>query len=80
MTTRWGILWRSDNALDGKRHHLMWNGVQPFLYRTKREAAAAIRERFGYIADRPDLCREPHGWRMPIPVRVRVELITGDRA
>lgn len=41
-------------------------------FRTKREAAAFIKQQFGYIAKRPDLRTEPHGWKMPRPVRVRI--------
>ncbi len=72
--TRWAVQWRSDNRLDGKTRHFMWDGVQPFLFRTRQKARDAIRERWGYIRNRPDLRREPCGWKMPIPVRVTVTL------
>lgn len=87
----WGILWRSDNRLDGKREALMGlltaphgdghpvftpaGAEQPTItFRTKREAKAFIKDRFGYIAERSDLRREPHGWKMPQPVRVRISV------
>lgn len=41
-------------------------------FKTKAAAAAFIADRYGYIANRKDLRGEPHGWRMPIPVRVLV--------
>lgn len=85
MTEGWAIKWRSDNALDGKREYLIGRyacggappeleGYPKFLFRTRRAALAAIKEHYGYIAKRPDLRREPHGWRVPVPVRVRVEI------
>jgi hypothetical protein len=41
-------------------------------FKTRAAALAFINDRYGYIRDRADLRREPHGWRMPIPVRVRI--------
>ena len=90
----WGILWRSNNKLDGERRMLIGHaygrqveceaGCYPYApagavqhtltYKTKREAAAAIKEHFGYIAKRKDLRMEPHGWRMPVPVKVIIEV------
>ena len=71
---RWAVEWRSDNRLDGRTRHFMWDGVVPFLFRTRREAREHITERYGYIKDRPDLRREPCGWKMPRPVRILVSL------
>ena len=85
----WGILWRSDNRLDGKREHLVGQITAPhgdghpivkpagdaqvtLTFKTKRAAVDFIKARFGYIAKRPDLRAEPHGWKMPVPVRVRI--------
>lgn len=67
----WGILWRSQNRLDGKTERLV-GGVPPVVFQYKREAASYIKEHYGYIANRADLRVEPHGWRMPKPVRVRL--------
>jgi hypothetical protein len=74
QSERWGVCWRSDNQLDGRTRHLIWNGVGPHLFRTRREALAYIRAHYGYLARHPDLRREPHGWKMPVPVRVIVTL------
>jgi hypothetical protein len=71
---RWAVQWRSENRLDGKCERFMWNGVVPYLFRTRREALAFVREKYGDIATRADLRAEPHGWRMPRPVRVEVVL------
>jgi hypothetical protein len=68
------VLWRSQNRLDGRVERPQWAGGKPLLFRTKREAAAYIRERWGYIATRKDLRAEPHGWRMPVPQKVVVIL------
>lgn len=68
----WALLWRSDNALDGKsRHFITENGV-PVLFATRAAARDHARAKYGYIAKRKDLRSEPHGWRMPAPVRVKL--------
>ena len=79
MTNLWGVLWRSENKLDGKREYIM-NGDRcvPVLFRTKKEANKLIQKRYGHIKDRPDLRKEPHGWKMPIPVKVKVEVDCGE--
>ena len=71
---RWGLLWRSCNKLDGQSRHLICSNCLPVIFLTKRQAREYAREHYGYIARRQDLRREPHGWRMPIPVRVIIEL------
>lgn len=71
---RWGALWRSNCLLDGESKHVMFDKGMPKLFHTRKEAAAWIKETHGYIAKRQDLRREPHGWRMPIPVRVFIKM------
>ena len=71
---RWAIKETCDNKLDGHREWFHWDGTLPFLFRTRREAREYINEHFGYIRNRPDLQREPHCWKIPKPVKVRVEL------
>ncbi len=44
------------------------------LFRTRAECRAWIDEHYGYIRTRADLRAEPHGWRMPRAVKVRVVL------
>lgn len=68
----WGGLWHSENKMDGVREHLLFRDCLPVLFRTRREAREFIQEKYGYIAKRPDLQSEPHGWRVPKPVRVNV--------
>ena len=73
-TMRWAIEWYSKNALDGVTRHFMWDGERPRLYLTRAAARAEIKAEYGYILTRPDLRAEPHGWRLPRAVRVRVKL------
>lgn len=70
---RWAIRWHSKNSLDGRQRYLMWDyGTMPLLFKTRREAREYRNEKWGYIRDRKDLRSEPHGWRLPQVVRVRV--------
>ena len=70
----WGALWRSNNQKDGYTSHLLNNDCLPMLFRTRRESRDYIDHMYGYIKTRPDLRAEPHGWKMPIAVRVRVSI------
>lgn len=71
----WGVLWRSDNSLDGSTRRLMLDCGVPLTFRTRRAAREFIQKRWGYIASRPDLRAEPHGWRMPEARKVEIQLI-----
>ena len=71
--TRWGLMWRSEDRLDGKDRHLICEHCLPKLFRTRSEARAFADQHYGYIKTRHDL-RKAYGWRMPVPVRVKVEL------
>ncbi|MEO5368300.1 MAG: hypothetical protein H7831_18475 [Magnetococcus sp. WYHC-3] len=74
MRNVWGILWRSKNKLFGKAEHLIWKFGKPILYPSRKEAREYIELEYGYIRTRPDLRAEPHGWKMPIPVKVKIEV------
>ena len=67
----WGVEWRSKNQLDGVQRRLQWDHDLR-LFRTRRECRAFIVEKYGYINQRADLRTEPHGWQLPIAVRVEV--------
>lgn len=73
---RWGALWHSRNRLDGLKEFLLFEVGEfiPALFTTRRKARAWIAKRYGYIAQRSDLRKEPHGWRLPRPVRVTITL------
>jgi hypothetical protein len=74
MTERllWGAMWRSENKLDGKNRHLISRDLLPVLFLTRKEARKFIKSEYGYIKTRKDLRVEPHGWRLPVPIRVKV--------
>lgn len=71
---RWAILWRSENKSDGVSEWFMWEDCRPLLFQSRREARDFVESRFAYIKTRPDLRAEPHGWKLPRPVRVLVNL------
>jgi hypothetical protein len=78
--TGWGIMDRSDNRLDGRRRVLVWENLMPLIFHTRSEARIYARERYGYIAHRPDLQAEPHGWKTPQIVRVQVMFMLEDES
>jgi hypothetical protein len=71
---RWAIKEVCTNKLDGHREWFHWSGTAPLLFATKRQASSYIKEKYGHRHRRPDLRKEPFCWRMPKPVKVRVEL------
>jgi len=71
---RWAIKETQDSPLDGHREWFHWNGVCPWLFRSRSDARAHITEHYGYRRTRPDLRKSPHCWRMPQAVLVKVEL------
>lgn len=73
-SVRWGVLWRTNAAsIDGTREYIVGDYPRPtHCFTSRAQARAFIKERWGYIAARPDLRKAPHGWMIPIPVRVRV--------
>ena len=71
----WGILWRQENKLEGRRQYLLYRDRMPYLASTRMEARKIINFHWAYLNYRDDLRREPHGWKMPIPVKVRLEMV-----
>ena len=67
---RWAIKHRSLNMTDGKREYFDAYRTTFALFLTRRDAKEHIEEHFGYIKNRPDLRAEPHGWKMPVAVKV----------
>lgn len=71
----WAAKWRSQCLLDGKEEYLIGAGhIPPLLFKTREDCRAHIRIKYGYIATRADLRREPHGWKMPVPIKVTVKI------
>ena len=68
----WCLMWRSKNEKDGESKHYMLHDCLPCLFRKRREARAYASKEYGYIKHRKDLRSEPHGWRLPKPVRVTI--------
>lgn len=66
----WSVKWRSHNRLDGTTEHFM--GGHAAVFCSREAARIYIRDKYGYIKTRPDLQLEPHGWKMPIPVKVKI--------
>jgi hypothetical protein len=85
-TYGWAIEWRSKNRLDGETRYFMcdsslWSKApEPYaayrrmLFETRAQARAYNKARNGDIAKRKDLRSEPHGWRMPRVVKVKVTM------
>ena len=71
---KWGVLWRSENRLDGKTERFQWEAGKPLLFETRKQAREYIKQRWGYIREREDLKREPHGWKMPLAKKVLITL------
>lgn len=73
----WTPKWTQKNRLDGLKKHLcLWHrhyGVKfPAIFATRRECREFIEQEYGYIRDRADLRSEPHCWRVPTAVRVKI--------
>lgn len=68
----WGLMWKSCNKMDGETLHIIFDNGLPALFRTRSEARVWRDSNYGYIKTREDLRREPHGWRLPEPVKVYV--------
>ena len=69
----WAAKWRSDNELDGRKEHILYENLLPALFRTRQDCRDFIKQKYGYIAERLDLQEEPHGWMMPVPIKVKLE-------
>ena len=74
-TVFWAALWHSENALNGVTEHLLYERCVPVLRQTRAEIRRYIRDYYGEISRRGDLRAEPHGWRVPRPVRVSISVV-----
>jgi hypothetical protein len=70
-STRWAIKHSSRNRLDGYREWLAHENCVPMLFTTRTAARAHIVKKMA-IYSRPDLRREPHGWKTPRVIRVKI--------
>ena len=74
----WAAQWHSHNKLDGDTKRICYEDGFPKLFHTRRECRDYIKKKYGYIAERPDLRTEPHGWLMPQAIKVVIEYQGGD--
>lgn len=79
--TLWAPKWSTTSKLDGRREYLrLWYPHRfmefPAVFRTRRECREFIEQEYGYIRTRPDLRAEPHCWRIPTAVKVKIEEVT----
>lgn len=63
-----------EELIEGKCTTLYAERLRGYIERMSAEekARSFIKEKYGYIATRGDLQREPHGWRVPQAVKVSV--------
>lgn len=74
---KWAVLWSQKNDLDGERSWLVGDSdliTRTELFDTRSQARDFIRLNYGFIRGRKDLQIEPHGWRMPKPVKVTLTI------
>ena len=71
---KWAIQKRSQCRLDGYREFLDHEPIRglPIVFRTRSQAREYLEERYASWRNRPDLKREPHGWKMPRVVKVKI--------
>lgn len=76
MQTRqyWVVLHRRNSLLDGKVEHIQMSDCFPKFFHTRKEARSFIKEKFGYLKNRPDLRAKPHGIRAPIAIKATVTI------
>jgi hypothetical protein len=75
MSNLWAAEWHSKNIFDGEVRHFIYENRLPKLFCTRAECRKFIKDKYGYIKTRKDLRIEPHGWRLPVPVKVKVSKI-----
>lgn len=68
----WAALWKSKNRLDGVTRYIIYKDCKPVLFMTRKEARGWINKNYGYIKTRKDLRAEPHGWRLPEAIKVKI--------
>lgn len=73
----WGLMWNQKNKLEGRTNFIIRDkNCLPRLFRSRKEARDFANEEFEYIKTRKDLRSEPHGWRMPRPVKVKISILS----
>ena len=75
----WGLLWHSKTRLGGVCEHMIYEDGQPCFFKTRNKARGYAQQKYGYIRSRRDLRQEPHGWRLPRPVKILGLILEGAR-
>lgn len=74
-TETWGLVWRSNGAMEGYCEHIIREKGLPVLFRTRREARAYRDEQFGAIREDEGLRRPPYNMKMPKVVRMGIAVV-----
>jgi len=69
---RWGLIWYSKNRLDGVTTRFIYENYMPVIFRTRKDARKFNELHYGYIKTRKDLRIEPHGWRFPRTIKIKI--------
>jgi len=67
----WGVLWRRNKI--SEEYLLTDIDCKPRMFRTRKECRLFIKKYYGYIKKRVDLRAEHHGWKVPMPVKLKVD-------
>jgi len=69
-TIRWALRWRSKNDTE----YIIFENCLPKFFLTRKAARHYANEKYGYIKTRKDLRQEPHWWRFPRAIKVRIKI------
>lgn len=78
----WAIRHVSYNRLDGYHEYLEGDPdtqTHLRLFQSRSGAREYISQKHGYMRTRPDLKREPFGWKVPVAVKVTLEFTVSQR-
>lgn len=73
----WAVEFRTESLRSGSKRFLVRKvpgQLLPSLFRTRQDARKFAEEQLGYIRKRPDLQAEPHGWKPPRVVKVKIAI------
>lgn len=66
---RWTLLHTKNTG-----HHIEFDNCMPKFFHTRKEAREYNTKKYGYIKTRKDLRSHPFNWRMPVPVKVSIDV------
>ena len=67
---RWALKWCSKNNAD----YIIYDNCLPKFFLTRKEARKYANKKYGYIKTRIDLRQEPHNWRIPRAIKVKITI------